>query len=116
MISKEATPVKIAKLGQTGIQITWSDGHEALYRHPYLREFCRCASCIHEWSGEKLIQPGSIPDDIIPTDIQAVGHYAISIHWSDGHDTGIYPFDFLKEICPCTKCSSERIKLAAKQQ
>lgn len=108
MISGHATPVEVEKLGSQGIQITWSDGHRAIYPHAYLRELCRCASCIHEWSGEKLIPPGSIPESILPTDIQAVGHYAISIHWSDGHDTGIYAFDFLKEICPCAPCARER--------
>lgn len=113
MISKEASPIEIARLAQTGIRIRWSDGHQAVYPHSYLRENCRCASCIHEWSGERLIPAGSIPEDIAPTQIQAIGHYAVSIHWSDGHDTGIYPFDFLKEICPCESCHHERLKAAA---
>ena len=114
MISKEASPIEIARMGETGIRITWSDGHQGLYPYFYLRDHCRCASCIHEWSGEKLIPAGSIPENIVPTNIQAVGHYAVSIHWSDGHDTGIYPFDFLKEICPCGKCGQERVDAAAK--
>ncbi|MBI3802652.1 MAG: DUF971 domain-containing protein [Nitrospirae bacterium] len=108
MISKEAIPIEIANLKEKGIRITWSDQHQAVYPHLYLRENCRCASCIHEWSGERLIPPGSIPANIAPVHIEAVGHYAISIHWSDGHDTGIYPFDFLKEICPCESCIKER--------
>lgn len=103
MISNGATPIEIEKV-ENGLRVTWSDGHQAIYPYRYLRENCRCASCIHEWSGEKLIKPGSIPENIAPTHIQAVGHYAISIHWSDGHDTGIYAFDLLKEICPCDKC------------
>ncbi len=114
MISKEASPTEITRLGSTGIRIIWSDGHQGLYPHVYLRENCRCASCIHEWSGERLIRAGSIPEDIAPTEIRAVGNYAISIHWSDGHDTGIYPFDFLKEICPCEECQRERFKTFAK--
>lgn len=108
MISKEAIPIEIVNLKGKGLRITWSDRHQAVYPHPYLRENCRCASCIQEWSGERLIPPGSIPADILPIHIEAVGHYAISIHWSDGHDTGIYPFDFLKEICPCERCATER--------
>ncbi|HLG23091.1 MAG TPA: DUF971 domain-containing protein [Candidatus Manganitrophaceae bacterium] len=106
MISKEAAPVEIAKLGEKGIRISWSDGHQGIYQHLYLRENCRCASCVQEWSGEKLIRAENIPQDITPAAIQAVGNYAISIRWSDGHDTGIYPFDFLKEICPCEECLS----------
>src|SRR3990167_7936765 len=106
MISKEAAPVEIAKLGEKGIRISWSDGHQGIYPHLYLRENCRCASCVQEWSGEKLIRAENIPQDITPAAIQAVGNYAISIRWSDDHDTGIYPFDFLKEICPCEECLS----------
>src|SRR3569832_913465 len=108
MLTKEANPTENAILKEKGIRITWSDQPQAVYPHLYLRENCRCASCIHEWSGERLIPPGSIPADITPVHIEAVGHYAISIHWSDGHDTGIYPFDFLKEICPCESCIKER--------
>jgi DUF971 family protein len=37
---------------------------------------------------------------VTPTTIEPVGNYAISIAWSDGHSTGIYRFDFLREICP----------------
>jgi DUF971 family protein len=36
--------------------------------------------------------------------IKPVGNYAISFAFSDGHGTGIYRFDFLREICPCDLC------------
>ncbi|MFQ5780425.1 MAG: DUF971 domain-containing protein [Nitrospiria bacterium] len=108
MISGDAVATEVKKLGGEGIRITWSDGHQAIYPHAYLREGCRCASCVHEWSGEKIISAESIPEDIMPTEIEAVGHYAISIHWNDGHVTGIYPFDYLKQICPCATCRLER--------
>ena len=36
--------------------------------------------------------------------IKPVGNYAISIAYSDGHGTGIYRYDFLREICPCEQC------------
>ena len=36
--------------------------------------------------------------------VEAVGHYAIQIDWSDGHNTGIYSFDHLRKICPCAEC------------
>jgi DUF971 family protein len=37
----------------------------------------------------------------------AVGHYAIQIEFSDGHATGIYSFDYLREICPCPACARD---------
>ncbi len=88
------------------IRIRWQDGHESTYSNAYLREQCQCASCVDEWSGTKRISPDQIPKDIESTEIKAVGRYAVSIHWSDGHNTGIYPFDHLKRICPCSVCQA----------
>jgi DUF971 family protein len=34
-----------------------------------------------------------------------VGRYAIRFHWSDGHSTGIYTFEHLRELCPCPICA-----------
>jgi len=104
MESIDVVPVEIENTGDKGIRIRWQDGHEAIYPHTYLREGCQCASCIEEWSGKKLISAGQIPDNIAPTQIKAVGRYAVSIHWSDGHNTGIYPFDYVRKICPCPDC------------
>ncbi len=104
MESGHPVPVEIENVGGKGIRIRWQDGHEALYPHSYLREGCQCAACVDEWSGKKLISPELIPNDIAPTIIKAVGRYAVSIHWSDGHDTGIYPFDYIRNICPCPDC------------
>ncbi len=97
-------PVEIEKM-EGKIRVKWADGHDSFYPNPYLRESCNCASCVHEWTGEKVIRPEMIPADIRPTAISAVGNYAIHIDWSDGHTTGIYPFDYLRKICPCPLCS-----------
>ncbi len=35
----------------------------------------------------------------------AVGNYAISIAFNDGHSTGIYSYDHLRQICPCPDCA-----------
>jgi DUF971 family protein len=45
---------------------------------------------------------------VTPVSIEPVGNYGISIHWSDGHGTGIYRFDFLRRICPCKECRAKR--------
>ena len=37
--------------------------------------------------------------------VEPVGSYAIRIHWSDGHNTGIYSYEHLRKICPCAECS-----------
>jgi DUF971 family protein len=49
-------------------------------------------------SGARTLDPDSIPTEIWPTTIELVGHYAISIIWSDAHATGIYTFARLREM------------------
>jgi len=84
------------------LRLTWSDGHTAEYAYDYLRGFCPCAGCQgHSGLKIRFLPP---PRPVTPETIQPVGNYAISILWSDGHGTGIYRFDFLRQICPCEKC------------
>ena len=39
--------------------------------------------------------------------VEPVGNYALRIVWNDGHDTGIYSYDHLRQICPCPECQRE---------
>jgi DUF971 family protein len=39
--------------------------------------------------------------------VEPVGSYAIRIHWSDGHNTGIYSYEHLRKICPCGVCRQD---------
>jgi len=65
---------------------------------------CRCAACVDEWTKETLVKPEQIPRGIKPVAIEVVGNYALHFTWSDGHSTGIYSYDHLREICPCEEC------------
>lgn len=65
---------------------------------------CRCAVCVHEMTGARLLDPALIPADIHPLTIQSVGNYALQIAWSDGHNTGIYRYDYLRLLCTCAQC------------
>ena len=40
--------------------------------------------------------------------VDGVGNYAVSPTWADGHDTGIYSFRLLRELCPCDACGGEK--------
>jgi len=42
---------------------------------------------------------------------ELVGRYALQIYWSDGHSSGIYTFDYLRNLCPCTDCEAAREKV-----
>jgi ATP-binding protein involved in chromosome partitioning len=100
-------PQEIKSSGDT-ITILWSDRHQSRYGTRDLRLACRCAACVDERTNQSLIKPDRIPQDVKPKGIQAVGHYAIHIDWSDGHDTGIYTYDYLREVCACDECRADR--------
>lgn len=97
-------PEEISRANQHDVKIRWKDGHDSVYPARFLRLKCACASCVHEMTGQILLDPQSVRQDVHPLQISLVGRYAIQIDWSDGHRTGIYAFDRLRSICPCAVC------------
>ena len=81
-----------------GVQIGWSDGRTCTYPYRYLRLQCACASCVEEMTGRRILNVASVPDDVIAVDYIPVGKYALQFLWSDGHQTGIYPFNLLLRL------------------
>jgi len=59
-------------------------------------------------TGRPLLDPSTVPDDVAASSIALVGSYAIRITWTDGHDTGIYTYEWLRAHCPCDQCESAR--------
>ena len=70
-------------------------------------------SAIDELAANKRLREESIGKDVRPLSIDPVGRYAIRFHWSDGHSTGIYPFEQLRELCPCPICADNAQAQAA---
>ena len=91
-------PTQIIEENNSNISIKWSDEKETNYVAADLRKACPCASCIDEWTGEKRLRDETIPDDIDFSHISIVGRYALNFHFSDGHDTGIFSFKFLRDL------------------
>jgi DUF971 family protein len=46
------------------------------------------------------VLPGNYAEPIVVMVASLVGNYAMKIEWSDGHDSGIYSFEYLRSICP----------------
>jgi DUF971 family protein len=81
--------------------VDWDDGHSGSYAFSYLRAFCPCAHCQgHAQSTWTFIAN----DGPAIARLEAVGNYALGVHFADGHGTGIYSFDILRELCPCAAC------------
>ena len=113
---KKPTSVKIHVSNGTGVDVTWADGHASHYEFDYLREECPCATCND--AREKKASLGEAAPTFLSSPAlpmfkpkpraQAatqVGNYAIQISFTDGHSTGIYSYDHLRNICPCAECA-----------
>jgi len=98
-------PVEINHIKEKGaVRVTWDDDHVGDYPREYLRGYCPCALCQGHGGEVKFI-------DVVDAKlggISAVGNYAIQFQWEDGHNTGIYTFDYLRSLCPCPECKDSQ--------
>lgn len=109
-MNERPTNINVHK-GNRQMTITWNDGHVSNYSFNLLRAACPCASCRggHEnMSAEPdpsvfEIQLEDSPSTRI-SNVVAVGSYALTIVWEDGHDYGIYNWHYLRALCPCAEC------------
>ena len=98
-------PVEINHRKEKGVvRVTWDDGHIGEYAGEYLRGYCPCALCQGHGAQIKFVE---VPDSKL-AEISAVGNYAVQFTWQDGHNTGIYTFDYLRSLCPCPECSRSK--------
>ena len=85
--------------GDAALRITWADERVCRYTAPALRRACPCAQCVNEWTGQRVLEAEAVSDDLIISNLAVVGRYALNFVWSDRHETGIYSFRYLRELC-----------------
>ncbi len=112
--------VRIMKTEGTGMSIDWKDGHTSMWNFAWLRNACPCATCNEErqHAGREPGVPKPSPGGPLvmyqapprPLEATPVGKYAIRFKWNDGHESGIYSYDYLRRMCTCDAC---RMKAAA---
>jgi ATP-binding protein involved in chromosome partitioning len=93
-------PTVIRRSDPSRIEVEWDDGHVTRYTAADLRGLCPCAQCVNEVTGRRIHDPRSVPADLRQDNVTLVGNYAIAIRFSDGHQTGIFSFRFLRENDP----------------
>ena len=115
------TKVRVHKSDGKGMEIDWKDGHHSTWTFAWLRNGCPCATCNEERkaTGRQPGEPKPAPKNLLPLyeppvrpqTVTPVGNYAISFHWSDGHQSGIYSWDYLRRTCPCDICRASDLKI-----
>ncbi|MBC8351456.1 MAG: DUF971 domain-containing protein [Planctomycetes bacterium] len=94
-----APPTHILRQPETHtLLLRWADGNEHVLPYAFLRRKCCCAGCIHEITGEQLLDPATVPEDLDLPHMNLVGNYAIKFRWSDDHDQGLYTWQYLREL------------------
>lgn len=84
------------------LQLIWQDESTSVVTLKYLRDECPCASCKGETILFKTYRPPQpaifSPEMYKIKSIQIVGAYAIQVVWKDGHNTGIYSWEYLTTL------------------
>ena len=104
------TPAKVkVKLTEgTGVEIAWKDGHSSAWTFAWLRNACPCAHC-HDEREKAGRKPGETkpkeggPFALYeapprPLEVTPVGKYALRFKWNDGHESGIYSWEYLRRV------------------
>jgi DUF971 family protein len=100
------TPKVIRRTDPRRVEIEWTDGDVSRFTAADLRRACPCARCVNELTGVRMLDPHTVPDATEQSNLALVGHYAITMTFSDGHHTGIYPFPMLRRLAPGTKAAT----------
>lgn len=105
--------IQVADLrdAEGALDIIWGDGHESHYILRELRQECPCAAC-REAREEtrrntdpfRVLASNIRPASYEVAHVEPVGRYGMKITWGDGHSTGIYTFEYLRQLCPCESC------------
>ncbi|MDD4052911.1 MAG: P-loop NTPase [candidate division Zixibacteria bacterium] len=93
-----AEPETMALSGDGNVIVTWKDQPSVTISARELRVNCPCAGCVDEESGQRTLDPMRVTLGITIGAINRVGRYGVNFQFSDGHNTGIYGYDYLQEL------------------
>jgi DUF971 family protein len=86
-----AVPLDVDVDRAVAVTITWEDGHVSRLAVEDLRRACPCAGC-------RTAHDPSPPPGLVITDVALAGAWGMTPTWSDGHTTGIYSWEYLREL------------------
>ena len=88
------------------MEIAFADGKTFRLPYEFLRVHSPSAEVRGHGPGQEVLQTGKAQVEIRSLD--PVGSYAVQPTFSDGHATGIYSWERLRELCPCAECGGEK--------
>lgn len=80
------------------LEIIWDENDVSRLPFQRIRQNCRCAVCVDEFTGKQLLNPETVPVDLGLMDASLTGNYAMKFRWSDTHDSGLFTWDHLRRI------------------
>jgi DUF971 family protein len=104
-MEQSTTPINIDVDNENQqLEIHWADGHTSTYPLFGLRKNCPCVSCRGGHEKMNQFEPEAFfiknPPTMDITNIKQVGNHAIQIFWLDGHNSGMYRWETLRELDP----------------
>lgn len=108
-MTTDVMPVEIdVSNSEQQLRIEWSDSHRSVYTLYGLRKNCPCVECrgghgrMNSYDRSYFfVDP---PRHVEVEDIRQIGNHAIRIYWNDGHSSGMYQWETLRDLCPCEEC------------
>jgi DUF971 family protein len=87
------------------MRIRWDDGHLGEWEWTALRRACPCALCAGEGNipGVMTLDTFLTEDQTRIKEVRWIGRYALAPIWADGHDTGLFPYIKLRQLCMCAE-------------
>ena len=105
-MTPQTTPSRLNLKKDEKLEIDWRDGSKSVYSLSLLRSMCPCAQCklVREEQKQRKtrlnILPGNYSKQLSVVGAELIGNYALRIDWSDEHGSGIYSFQYLRQIAP----------------
>ncbi|MFU8779618.1 MAG: P-loop NTPase [Kiritimatiellia bacterium] len=83
---------------ESHIHLHWADGTSTSVSNRALRLACSCAMCVDELTHQPILDPDRVPMDIHALELRTIGNYALGVSWSDGHNTGFFPYKAIRVL------------------
>lgn len=105
------TSIEVSNSDQR-LVIEWNDNHTSEYTLFGLRKNCPCVSCrgghgqMNTFDRSLFFVDPTLHFEV--EDIRQIGNHAIKIYWNDGHSSGMYQWETLRDMCPCPECYPEQ--------